>query len=274
MTVRHLGVIGIGAIAKMLLLELAKSNDAAQPGLTVLCRPERCDTVRDWLAVNWPGRANVAVSAAELAASTPDFVVECAGQAALAEYVPDILAAGIETAIVSVGALADLHLFDAVRQAAARGGTRAVIAPGAVGGLDALSAYRLAGLDKVVYSGRKPPVAWKGSVDPDAVDLDALTAPQVIFEGDARQAALNFPKNANVAATIALAGNGFEKTAVKLIADPGIELNIHEIEAFSAIGRLRFSIEGRSLPGQPRTSATTAFSALREILNRSSHISI
>ena len=94
------------------------------------------------------------------------------------------------------------------------------------------------------------------------------------FTGSARNAALEYPKNANVAASVALAGIGFDETQVELIADPGVTRNVHEVVAEGDFGRLEFRIEGDSLPDNPRSSAITAMSVVREILNPSSPIVI
>ncbi len=47
-----------------------------------------------------------------------------------------------------------------------------------------------------------------------------MTQPTVFFSGSAREAALNFSANANVAATIALCGIGMDATQVQLVVDP------------------------------------------------------
>jgi aspartate dehydrogenase len=77
-----------------------------------------------------------------------------------------------------------------------------------------------------------------------------------------------------VAASVALAGIGFDETLVELIADPDAERNIHEIVAEGDFGRYEFRIEGRSLPDNPRSSAITAMSVVREILSPTSPIVI
>ena len=100
-------------------------------------------------------------------------------------------------------------------------------------------------------------------MSPRTHDLSAITASTVIFSGTARAAALAFPKNANVAATAALAGIGFEKTKVTLIADPGITQNVHRLEADGVFGALRLEIYANPSPDNPKTSHMAALSIMR-----------
>ncbi|MBL4628031.1 MAG: aspartate dehydrogenase, partial [Roseicyclus sp.] len=143
---------------------------------------------------------------------------------------------------------------------------------GAIGALDALRAARVGGLDRETYTGRKPPAGWRGSPAEVALDLDAVTSPSTHFRGSARDAALHYPKNANVAAAVALAGAGFDTTQVTLIADPQAPGNIHEITAEGRFGHLHFQITGNSLPDNPRSSALAAMSGVAAILQATSPI--
>ena len=195
-------------------------------------------------------------------------VVDCAGHEGLRAHGPAVLRAGVPLLTASVGALADPALHDALEAAAVAGGTQLIVASGAIGALDALTAARVGGLEEVTYEGRKPPAGWRGTPAEAAEDLDALTAPLVHFTGTAREAALRYPKNANVAAAVALAGAGFEATQVRLVADPDATGNTHRITARGAFGRLDFSITGASLPDTPRTSALAAMSMLAGIARR------
>ena len=202
-----------------------------------------------------------------------DHMIDCAGHAALKFHGPDILRSGTDLTTVSLGALADSDLFDGLEQAATEGRARLHLVSGAIGALDCLRAARVGGLQDVTYIGRKPPRSWKGSPAETKLDLDALTAgAETHFDGSARDAATEYPKNANVAAAVALAGIGFDDTQVKLIADPGVDENIHEVHATGEFGSFSFQVRGRSLPDNPRSSALAAMSVVSKLEEESKRI--
>lgn len=205
---------------------------------------------------------------ADLLHSAPDIVVECAGHQAVDAYGEQVLRAGCDLLLVSVGSLADAARYARLRQAAQHSGRQLLLASGAIGGLDILGAARCAGLRFVQYRARKPPAAWRGTAAEACVDLGVLTEPMVFFSGSARMVALAYPKNANVAATVALAGLGFDETRVELIADPFVDGNVHEIEADGASGRISIRIDGRASSSNPKTSMVTAYSLASALLKR------
>ncbi len=136
---------------------------------------------------------------------------------------------------------------------------------GAIGGIDAIAAMRLGGLDAVRYRSRKPPAAWRGSPAEKVADLDKLTSRTVLYRGTAGEAALLYPQNANVAAAVALAGLGFDATEVELVADPEAPGNVHEIEAEGAAGRFAIQLQGKPSRTNPKTSALAALSVARAL---------
>lgn len=255
-----IGIIGEGAIGRYVADHLGQLG--LGPAVT-LVRPARLE--------GQPGQRVAEV--VELPGDV-SLMVDCAGHAALAQHGAAILARGIDLVTVSVGALADPDLERSLRQAADRGGAQLHLASGAIGALDCLSAARVGGLSAVTYTGRKPPRGWQGSPAEELLDLGALDRAAVHFEGSAREAAMRYPKNANVAAAVALAGCGFDKTRVQLIADPAIRANIHEIEARGSFGTFSFRIEGVALPDNPRSSALAAMSVVSAILRQRAPITI
>jgi aspartate dehydrogenase len=176
--------------------------------------------------------------------------------------------------LASVGALANEDLRHSLATAAREGGARVILISGGVGGLDALNSARACGLETVTYAGRKPPLAWIGSPADSQFDLASISKPTAIFSGKAVEAARLYPQNANVAATIALAGVGFERTSVELFADPSITQNIHEIEATGSFGSLSLRIASNPLPENPRTSMLAALSIEAKVTMRFQYITL
>ena len=249
-------------------LLLRESNARAQAAATGASQGAAVDRHAQARAQAGAAQASLVHRVDDLLATGPDLVVECAGHDALDAYGEATLRAGRDLVVVSVGALADPRRHDALLAAAREAGRQLIVPAGAIGGLDILGAARLAGLHSVCYRSRKPPLAWRGTPAEGQIDLLRLRAPTVFYRGRARDAALQYPKNANVAATLALATLGFEHTRVELVADPGADGNFHEIDAHGRSGSVTIRIEGVASPSNPRTSMVTAYSVARAVLNR------
>jgi aspartate dehydrogenase len=151
-TVRNVALIGYGAIGQAIATALR--GDKQLRITHVLVRAERVDE----MAGKLPDGVRPIDSLAKLT-SKPDLLLEVASHAAVAAFVPEALAAGIDTAIVSTGALADERLRERLADSARRGGAQLHLLSGAIGAIDALAAYREGALTDVVYVGRKPPQA-------------------------------------------------------------------------------------------------------------------
>lgn len=249
----RIALIGFGAINRVVAEGLAR--DGADVVLAVLTRS----------GTNITG-ATTLEDLDALRSFDPDLVVEAAGHAAARTYLPTLLNEGRDVLLASVGALADPETEDRFR-AAPRHGAQVLIPAGAIGGLDLVAALPKSSLHRVAYTGSKPPAAWAGSAAAEGRDLDALSEPVTLFEGSARDAALRYPKNANVAATLALAGAGFDATEARLVADPSATGNGHAYTVTSDTAEMAFSVTARP-SDTPGTSATTALSLLRVIRNR------
>lgn len=196
--------------------------------------------------------AAVAESLDELIKLKPTVLVEAASQQAARDIVPKAISGNVELIVMSVGALLGMN----VRS------SKIHISSGAIGGLDAISSADLAGVDEVVLTTRK---------NPRVLDLDNQ-AEKLVYEGGAEEAARRFPREMNVAATLALTVEP-EKVRVQVISDPKVQKNVHEIRVKWKYGDMFLRFSNDPHPENPKTSALSAWSAIRllkEILQ--SHI--
>ena len=288
-------LIGFGAIGRALVTRLmghasihithvvvrATNVQETQAALDALMAPAAGTNAST--NTNTPGTAILAVAQVP---ATATLALECAGHSALTTHVVGALQRGCECAVLSVGALADPGLPEQLEAAARKGGTQVHLLSGAIGGIEALSAAKLAGLTHVTYTGRKPPSAWAlqgapaESIEQNQTIVDtkkaqsAITSEAIILQASAREAARLYPKNANVAATVALAGLGLDATQVRLIADPNVSVNVHVIYAQGAFGEMRLEMRGKPLAENPKTSALAVLSALRFLHNRAHPVTI
>jgi aspartate dehydrogenase len=191
-------------------------------------------------ALHFP--TTVVLNLDEMLKLQPAVIVEAASQQAAREYVPRIAKKGIDLIVMSTGALLQLP----------PQGSRVHVPSGAIGGLDALSAAALAGIDEVVLTSRK---------NPRALEMDNHEA-QLVYEGYAEEAAARFPREMNVAATLALTVKP-ARVKVRVISDPAVERNTHEISVKWRFGEMLLRFANDPHPENPRTSALAAWSAIR-----------
>lgn len=201
-----------------------------------------------------------------------DLVVECASQRAVRSTLPVALKAGCDAMVLSVGAFADPNLREELFGLAAAHNCKLYFPSGAVVGIDGLKSASSAEIYSVTLTTRKPPAGLMGApfVEEHRIKLENIDEEMLIFEGSASEAVKAFPANVNVAATISLAGIGFERTNVKLIADPGLSRNVHEVSVEGAFGRFTTRVENLPSPENPRTSylaALSAISTLKKLAN-------
>ena len=187
-----------------------------------------------------------------------DLVVEAASQDAVKEYGVKAIESGRDLLIMSVGALVDEVLFNELVQIINKTGRRVYVPSGAIAGLDGIKAAKTKGIDSVELTTRKPPAELGTTTDKEVV----------VYDGSAREGIKKFPKNVNVAATLSLAGIGFDKTKLRIIADPNVNRNIHEIRVKGAFGEFTIKLNNLPSPNNPKTSYLAAMStiaALKEI---------
>jgi aspartate dehydrogenase len=250
-------LLGYGAIGRAVCERAAAGGAGPVVIVGVLVRdPGRHAEARDRHGI--PFVADVAA----LLDLRPDLVVEAGGHEAFRQHVPVILEAGVDVLSLSVGALADPETMTRTEAAAKRGGSRLRVPSGAIAALDAISAAAVGHIDRVVHTVRKPPATLIEG--PRAAEIVAAGEPVELFAGTAREAALRFPANVNVIAAVSLAGIGLDRTEARILADPDVTRNVHEVEVTGEFGRLFVRIENEPSEN-PKTGKIVAMSVVRAL---------
>lgn len=239
------GLIGCGAIGTVLAEAIQRKLVVCDELVVYDIDASKAEKLKQTL--KFPVKITQSVD--ELLASKPKVVVEAASQQAVKEYAAKVVSSGPELIVMSTGALLDLDV-DL---------THIHVPSGAIGGLDALSSAALAGIDEVTLTSRKNPRAFNAD----------NKEPQVTYEGYAEEAAKKFPREMNVAATLALTVKP-AKVKVKVISDPNVKRNTHEIYAKWRYGEIQLRFANDPHPDNPHTSALAAWAAtklLQTLLN-------
>ncbi len=200
----------------------------------------------------------------ELLAQRPEVVVEAASHDAVRDFGVPLLEKGIALIVLSGGALCDDALRLDLEQAAMASGAMLYVPSGGICGLDALKTMCIAGVDEVSIVVTKPPAAWRGIayVVQQGFVLDKLMQPLTLFDGSARDGVPLFPANVNIAAVLSMAGVGFDRTRLKVVADPSLTLNTHYITLRGKTGNISITLESVPSPENPKTSWLACYSAL------------
>jgi aspartate dehydrogenase len=160
-----------------------------------------------------------------------------------------------------VGALLPrMHLVKRAQQT----GARIVVPTGAILGLDAVRAAAEGSIESITIETRKPPAGLMGApyLVKKGIDMMDVTMPLKVFSGNARDAAMGFPANVNVAAALALAGIGPVRTKVEIWADPSLDRNVHIITVEAEAARFSMRIENVPSDDNPKTGKIAPLSVL------------
>lgn len=253
--------VGWGAINRR-VAELLAERQGSNVAIVAICLRDVADVI------DVPDHAHVVTEPASLAHLDLDLVVEAAGRDAVVEWAETALIHAGALAVASTSAFCDTTLLDRLIQTAKTHGSQLLLPPGALAGIEAIAAASALPLDEVIHRIVKPPHAWSGTPAADVLALSSMTEAETFFHGTAREAAIRFPQNANVAVITALSGIGLDRTLVELVADPAAQGNRHELVVRGDFGKLDVSIENRPLASNPKSSEMAALSLVRLIENR------
>lgn len=180
-----------------------------------------------------------------------DLVVEAASPRAVVEIVPKILEKKKDVIIMSLGALMDPDLKDHLESMARKNNSRIYMPSGAIAGLDGVRSASMGKIMEVSLVTRKPPESLGISTDEETV----------LYDGKAREAVRKFPANINVAAALSIAC-GVEAD-VKIVADPSVDSNCHEVHVVGDFGEIKTTTQNRSCATNPKTSLLAAYSVIK-----------
>lgn len=251
---RTVAIAGLGAIGRTVARWLRDQPDGFSLSAVASGDVEKA---RAWLAGE---RLAVPVVPPDALPRLAEIIVEAAPAAAFTSIARPALEAGRTLMVLTSSAL--LGQDDLIGLAVARGG-RIIVPSGALLGLDAVVAAAQGSIRRVTLETRKPPRGLAGApyLARHGIDPATIASPMRVFVGSAREAAAGFPANVNVAATLALAGIGPDRTAVEIWADPTVTRNIHRISVEADAANFSMQIEG--VPSEnPRTGRMTPLSVI------------
>jgi aspartate dehydrogenase len=232
------GIIGCGAIGRLIAEAVERRMVVCDELVVYDFDGKKAEALKN--SLHFP--VAVVASLDEMLELKPKVIVEAASQQAAREYVERIVSADIDLIVMSTGALLSLGVQS----------SKVHVPSGAIGGLDALSSAALAGIDEVILTSRK---------NPRALELNNKEA-KVVYEGDAEEAARLYPREMNVAATLALTVKPV-KVRVQVISDSAVQRNTHEVQVKWRFGEMLLRFANDPHPENPRTSALAAWSAIK-----------
>lgn len=260
MSSKRVGLLGCGTIGSQLALAVdsGKVANASLNSLFDLVEPSAQS-----LKSKTMSNPMVYADFGRFIDSEIDLVVEAASQDAVRTYGRDILEAGKDLMIMSAGALAEETFLSSLLELASKKRCRIYVPTGAIAGIDAIRSVRHL-IESVTLTTTKNPKALAGApfFNTSEIKCESIVSRTVIYEGMAAEAVRAFPANVNVAAVLSLAGIGPEKTRVKIVADPSVTTNQHEILATGSFGEMRISVNNVPSPGNPKTSYLAILSAI------------
>ena len=252
-----IGIVGCGSIGRALLragdsgrLGAAIAGVASRTAGTALEFLDTLDTPPPYLAID------------ELVERS-SLLIETAGGHVVSSLAEAAFDAGKDLMVISIGALLEHpEVIDRARE----DGCRLYAPSGAIAGLDGIKSACQGHVDRVEMVSRKPLAALEGApyLVENEIPIAGMEEAQEVFRGTAREACRGFPSNLNVSAAVSLAGIGPDRTTVRIVADPALSRNCHDITVEGEFGLLQVHIE--NIPSEnPKTGRLTAMSIIRSV---------
>lgn len=238
------GIIGCGAIANIITTSIVSEDNGIDIEYFFDKDIERAENLASLAG-------GVAALDFDDMVDNVDLIMECASPDSVREFAPKVLEKGCDIIVMSIGAFMDMDFYYNIEKIAKQNNAKVHLPSGAIVGLDGIKAVAKFGLKEVNLVTRKSPKSLGKNIDKE----------EVLFEGKASEAVKEFPLNINVAATISIACQ--MDINVKIIVDPKVDRNVHEITAKGDFGEFRTLTMNLPCEANPKTSMLAALSAIR-----------
>lgn len=238
------GIIGCGAIANIITTNIVPDDNGIDIEYFFDNDIERAENLASFAG-------GVAALDFDEMLDNVDLVLECASPASVLEYAPKVIKKGRDLIVMSIGAFMDMDFYYSIEKLAKENNAKIHLPSGAIVGLDGIKSVAKFGLKEVNLVTRKSPKSLGRDIDKE----------EVLFEGKASEAVKEFPLNINVAATISIACQ--RDINVKIIVDPNVDRNVHEITARGDFGEFKTVTKNLPCEANPKTSMLAALSAIR-----------
>lgn len=249
------GIIGCGAIANIITSNMVSEKNGIEIAYFYDKDIERAENLASLAG-------GVAVLDFEVMLDKIDLVLECASPTSVKQFAPTVLESGCDMIVMSVGAFMDIDFYLEVERIAKKNNAKIHLPSGAIVGLDGIKTVANFGLKEIKLVTRKSPRSLGKDIDVE----------EVLFEGKASQAVKEFPLNINVAATISVACQ--KDIDVKIIVDPKVDRNVHEITAKGDFGEFKTTTMNYPCTANPKTSMLAALSAIKLLKSFNDTISV
>lgn len=251
----NIGLIGCGAIGQFLLEKINVEKSLTNTKIVaVFDEREKSIEKMERLAEQYHFHFHRDLHS--LLQAPVDLIIECANIHTVKKYSLAIIKEK-SLLVISIGAMADKSFYQQLVATTKESKQKVYLPTGAIGGLDLLKAANSVGsLEEVKLISRKPA---------EALGNGELSSEKTLFKGIAKEAIEQFPKNANVAIALSLAGIGVDRTIVQMIADPLVNRNVHTIQLKGSFGEAEITIQNNPSVDNPKTSYLTGLSILSTI---------
>lgn len=238
------GILGCGAIANVIVNNFLSKDS----GIKIKYFYDHDIEKAENLAIIGNG---IAVLNIDDMIDNVDLVLEAASPTSVEKYILKVLNKGKNVMIMSIGALMDNEIRNQMIETATNNNAKIFAPSGAIVGLDGIKAASIGKINKATLTTRKPPKSLGKYADKE----------EILYEGKASEAVKKFPVNINVAAALSIACN--MDVDVKIIVDPKVDKNVHEVIVKGDFGQVKTITENLPCEANPKTSMLAAYSAIK-----------